>query len=102
MKTAEEYLEKMHGLQPHDIREFRGDRLAEIMEEYATEQTAKWRELCEARKELINIDEELIVQNAARTIAGTGIYKIPEEIANRAYELRQKISEIEKELGLKE
>ena len=37
MKTAEEYLKTEHSFNPSEIREFRGDRLAEIMKAYAKE-----------------------------------------------------------------
>jgi hypothetical protein len=70
----------------------------DCMSEYATDQTAKWRELCEARKELQLIIDEILVQNAGRAMAGTGIYTIPNDIVTKAKELRQKISELEKQI----
>ena len=37
MKTAEEWIEENICMAPDEIREFRGDRIAELMESYAKE-----------------------------------------------------------------
>jgi hypothetical protein len=39
--SAEEYLKKQHCFKPSEIREFRGDRLAEILEEFASQRVER-------------------------------------------------------------
>ena len=58
----------------------------DCMSEYATDQTAKWRELCEAWKEFHLLNE------LGDLLYGQGLIRI--------MELRQKISELEKELNI--
>ena len=62
------------------------------------EQTAKLKELVKAYEELDEITVDIMVHNAGNAMAGTGIYEIPKNEANRAQKLRKRIAELNNNL----
>jgi isoaspartyl peptidase/L-asparaginase-like protein (Ntn-hydrolase superfamily) len=95
MKTAEEILKKNNviSMTEGQYRFATLEGIYEAMEEYATEQTAKWRELNEAQKEYFEHLENMLRVHG---------YYMTGQPLTKSLGLRQKISKIEKELGLKE
>jgi len=99
--TAKEFLQnkypQMRGHLWNSNPNINDEWVAEIMEEYASEQTAKYKELAEAYRELAEFYEKEFLKNGL--ISSDGIIG-ETRLCKIINKLRQQISELRKELVL--